>query len=201
MLEKPLEEKLDRRKQRTRRMLRDALLVLIVEKGYDDLSVQDITEKDDLRRATFYLHYADKDELLAAVLREIFDELVKELEPLIQTDGFGGKTQTETFAVMYRHLAANSRLYQIILAGQGGAAIGRSIRQYLAGHVTAMLKLLPAAQITMPIDVLANYMAGAELSLMTWWLERGQPYPVERMAMMTQQLVLHGIMKNIEPQR
>jgi AcrR family transcriptional regulator len=88
MLEKPLEEKIDRRKQRTRRMLRDALLALIVEKGYDDLSVQDITEKADLRRATFYLHYADKDELLATVLREIFDALVKELEALMLTADF-----------------------------------------------------------------------------------------------------------------
>jgi len=194
MIENQLDEKLDRRKQRTRRMLRDALLALIVEKGYDDLSVQDITEKADLRRATFYLHYTDKNELLEAVLREIFDELVKELEPLIQSDALGGKTQVETFAVMYRHIAANSRLYRIILGGQGGAATTRGIRAYLAGHTLAMLKKLPAAQVLMPIDVLANYMAGAELSLMTWWLESDQPYPVEDMAAMTQQLILKGVM-------
>ena len=174
-------------------MLRDALLALIVEKGYDDLSVQDITEKADLRRATFYLHYTDKNELLEAVLREIFDELVKELEPLIQSDALGGKTQVETFAVMYRHIAANSRLYRIILGGQGGAATTRGIRAYLTGHTLAMLKKLPAAQVSMPVDVLANYMAGAELSLMTWWLESDQPYPVEDMAAMTQQLILRGV--------
>ncbi len=198
MQEQVIDEKPDRRKQRTRRMLRDALLVLIVEKGYDDLSVQDITEKADLRRATFYLHYKDKNELLEAVLREIFDELVKELEPLIQSDALGGKTQVETFAVMYRHIAANSRLYQIILGGQGGAATSRGIREYLAQHTLAMLKRLPQKQVSMPIDVLANYMAGAELSLMTWWLEDGQQYPVEQMAAMTQQLILKGVLATVD---
>lgn len=198
MLENQLNEKVDRRKQRTRRMLRDALLALIVEKGYDDLSVQDITERADLRRATFYLHYTDKNQLLEAVLREIFDELVVELEPLIQRDALGGKTQVETFAVMYRHISANHVLYRIILGGQGGAAISRSIRQYLAGHVTATLKRLPAGQVLLPIDVLANYMAGAELSLMTWWLESGMGYSVEHMAAMTQQLILRGVLDVVE---
>jgi len=194
MQEQAIDEKIDRRKLRTRRMLRDALLALIVERGYDDLSVQDITEKADLRRATFYLHYADKNELLEAVLREIFDELVKELEPLIQSDALGGKTQVETFAVMYRHLEANKMLYRIILGGHGGAAVARSIRQYLAGHVMVALKQLPSTQVSLPIDVLANYMAGAELSLMTWWLESGEAYSVEKMAAMTQQLILKGVL-------
>ena len=198
MQEQVIDEKPDRRKQRTRRMLRDALLALIVEKGYDDLNVQDITERADLRRATFYLHYKDKNELLEAVLREIFDELVKELEPLIQSDALGGKTQVETFAVMYRHIASNSRLYRIILGGQGGAATSRGIREYLAQHTLAMLKRLPPKHLSMPIDVLANYMAGAELSLMTWWLEDGQQYPVEQMAAMTQQLILKGVLATVD---
>lgn len=188
------EAKLDRRKQRTRRLLRDALLALIVEKGYDVLNVQDITDRADLRRATFYLHYADKDELLGAVLRAIFDELVQELEPLIKSDALGGKTQVETFAVMYRHIAANRSLYRVILSGQGGAATARGIRQYLAGHMLTMLGQLPAAHLKLPLDVLAHYMAGAELSLMTWWLEAGQPYSAEQMAAMTQQLMLRGVL-------
>ena len=57
-----------------------------------------------------------------------------------------------------------------------------------------MLKRLPPTQVSMPIDVLANYMAGAELSLMTWWLEDGQKYLVEQMAVMTQQLILRGVL-------
>ena len=189
-----MDAKLDRRQQRTRRLLRDALLQLIIEKGYDDLSVEAITERADLRRPTFYLHYSNKDEFLEAVLREIFDELVQQLEPLAKSDTLAGKTQLETFAVMFRHIAANANLYRVILSGQGGARIARNIREYLAGHVLGALKSLPAKQRALPADVLANYMAGAELGLVMWWLENGQPYPPERMAAMTQQLILNGVL-------
>jgi hypothetical protein len=64
-----------------------------------------------------------------------------------------------------------------------------------------MLKRLPPEQVLMPMDVLANYMAGAELSLMTWWLESGQSYPVEQMAAVTQQLILHGVEEFVTQRR
>jgi AcrR family transcriptional regulator len=56
----------DRRRVRTRQMLRNALLELIDEKGYESVTVQEITDRADLGRATFYLHFKDKDELLVA---------------------------------------------------------------------------------------------------------------------------------------
>jgi len=74
-------ESLDRRQQRTRRLLKAALISLILERGYDDLTIQDITDRADVRRATFYLHYATKDELLAQVLAAMFDELVAQIGP------------------------------------------------------------------------------------------------------------------------
>ncbi len=191
------EVKLDRRQQRTRRMLRDALISLIVERGFDSLTIQDITDRADLRRATFYLHYATKEELLMTVLRETFDELVQQMEPLRQADALGGKTQVETYAVMLRHVAENAHLYSVILGGQGGAAIARSIREYLAGHVLYALGRLPPADLKLPPEVLANYIAGTELSLISWWLEAGQPYPPDAMAPMLQQLILHGVQSSV----
>ena len=57
----------DRRIQKTRKALRDALHSLVLDRGYDDLSVQDITDKANLGRATFYLHFREKDELLEEI--------------------------------------------------------------------------------------------------------------------------------------
>ena len=66
--------KMDRRVQRTRKLLRDALMSLIMEDGYDAVSIQDITEKANLGRATFYLHFKDKDELLLDVMEQFIDD-------------------------------------------------------------------------------------------------------------------------------
>lgn len=193
-----MEEKLDRRQQRTRKLLRDALIALIIERGFDELTIEDITEKADLRRATFYLHYSNKEDFLLKVLQETFDELVVQMEPLIQGDQLAGKTQVETYEVMYRHVGENGELYCVILAGQGGAAIARRIREYLAGHVQKALKLLEPDFSPVPSEVLANYMAGAELGLMTWWLENGKPYSPEQMAEMTHRMILKGVLDGVD---
>ena len=61
----------DRRTLRTRRALRDALLSLLVEKGWDDLSVQDLCDRADIGRSTFYLHFPSKEELLKGSLDDL----------------------------------------------------------------------------------------------------------------------------------
>ncbi|MBL8155227.1 MAG: TetR/AcrR family transcriptional regulator [Anaerolineae bacterium] len=187
-------ERLDRRKQRTRRLLHDSLLALIVERGYDDLTIQDITDRADLRRATFYLHYKDKDELLIALLRETFDKLAQQLEAESSSDALAGKTFLKTYQLMFAHVAENTVLYRTILGGQVGALVSRSIREYLAGHVLRALSSENANDFGLPDEVIAHYIAGVELSLITWWLENGQPFGIEAMAEMTQRLVLEGVM-------
>ena len=76
--------KQDRRVQRTLKLLKEALIELILEKGYDSVTVQDITDRANLGRATFYFHYKDKDELLVEMLDEVVNELVEQIkkEPL-----------------------------------------------------------------------------------------------------------------------
>ena len=73
--------KIDRRIVRTRQLLRDSLMSLILEKGYEAVTVQHITDQANLGRATFYLHYKDKEELLVISLESLFDELVKTMGP------------------------------------------------------------------------------------------------------------------------
>ncbi|MFN8448305.1 MAG: helix-turn-helix domain-containing protein [Anaerolineae bacterium] len=114
---------LDRRIVRTRRMLRDALMALIAERGFDSISVQDITERADLRRATFYLHYKSKEELLLATLAELFEGVRQQVEALPPQPALGGKTNLEMFVVIYRHIADYRALYRAILEGQGQRAV------------------------------------------------------------------------------
>ena len=66
----------DRRVRRSRRLLGDALLQLVTEKPFGEVSVQDIADRADMNRATFYLHFHSKEELLLHALTERFDELV-----------------------------------------------------------------------------------------------------------------------------
>ena len=73
-------KELDRRTRRTRRSLREALFALILEKGYDAVTIEHITERADLGRTTFYLHYRDKEDLLLEAIDTIAAELIARIE-------------------------------------------------------------------------------------------------------------------------
>src|SRR5579871_644094 len=115
--------KLDRRVQRTRGLLCNALLSLIVERGYDSLKIEDITERANLRRATFYMHYRDKEELLLAALTETFDGLVSAIQSTTSSDLLGGKTEQAAFLITLRHIEDNYQLYRTITMGSASEAI------------------------------------------------------------------------------
>ena len=186
--------KVDRRIQRTRQLLRDAMMELILERGYDAVTVQDITDRANLGRATFYLHYKDKEELLVKSLEAVFEDLVQQM-PALAT-GQWPLSDAGPIAVAFKHIAENVDLYRVILSRQGGTTIPRRIRSYIAGYVQVFIEAhlaKTAAQPLVPVDVLANYIAGSLLALVTWWLESDMPYPAEEMVGMYHRVVVLGV--------
>ncbi|MBE0688765.1 MAG: TetR/AcrR family transcriptional regulator [Anaerolineae bacterium] len=117
----------DRRRERTKRQLSDALIALVLERGYDNIRIEDITERANLGRATFYLHFADKQELLLMTLQRVVDEVVTQIGDLPAAQMTPGAPTPAQIA--FRHADANKALYRVILQSQaagvlaGGCAI------------------------------------------------------------------------------
>ncbi|HVO44000.1 MAG TPA: TetR/AcrR family transcriptional regulator [Aggregatilineales bacterium] len=184
-------QKLDRRVQRTRGLLQAAIRELVIERGYDSLTIQDITDHANLRRATFYMHYRDKQELLLSALTDTFTSLFEQTRQFAHDDDLGGKTRLEAYLVTFQHVQQNHALYRNILMSGSGMVFMRKVRDFIAELIVAGLKdhdSLPIAA-----DLVANYVAGAELSMIIWWLEHDMPYPVEVMARAVQALTLDGV--------
>src|SRR5579859_7105414 len=75
----------DRRIQRTQQTLRQAFMELVLEKGFVATSIQDIAERANVNRGTFYFHFANKYELLDTVMREQFrSHLASKLPPVVE---------------------------------------------------------------------------------------------------------------------
>jgi len=190
--------KLDRRVRRTRRRLREALIALIMETGYDRITIQNITDRADLSRATFYLHYKDKDELLANSLETMFDELVESLNDSIFSEQW---TQSDTPPSIYafRHVQEYSDLYKALLLGDRGVTyvIYREIK-YIARIAQCQLDVLlkdhDQKQLQVPVAVAAQHMAGALFSMILWWLENDMPRTPEEMGQMFHCLEVPGLM-------
>ncbi|WP_433563062.1 TetR family transcriptional regulator [Nocardia sp. CA-151230] len=184
----------DRRVRRTRRALRDALVSLSLERGYANVTVEDITERADLGRATFYTHFTDKDALLDRVVTDLIAELNGRLEPLADLSevGFTGKPVLEVF----RHAAEERDTYRVILRGEGdGRALRRFTEERTAAATAAFTARATNLGLTPNIDlgIVARAWVGEQISILQWWLETDPPpMPLEQVADMLRTLSLRG---------
>jgi len=188
--------KLDRRVRRTRRRLRDAIIELIIEYGYDNITIQQITDRADLSRATFYLHYRDKDELLAYSLEEMFNELVEKLDtPLFNPKEQAASTETPPIVLAFLHVQQHHELYKALLIGDRGVTyvIYREI-QYLARIANAQLAQLTHEAIDEDLVTIASqHLAGSLFSVILWWLQENMPRTPEEMAKLFHTMALPGV--------
>jgi AcrR family transcriptional regulator len=176
----------DRRVQRTKRMLQEALIDLILQKGYEGITIKEIAEHANVNHATFYLHYKNKDDILEITLRETYEPLVLELEndPRCCIDSKQAMIQ------IFQHVAAHAQIYRVLLSVQGGvnSAVIQT-RNYIASLVQCQLMALAPHQAGgIPYDVIAQHSAGALLALVSWWLEHDMPYSPTTMGEMSCQL-------------
>jgi len=179
-------KKLDRRVRRTRRRLRDALIKLILANGYDNITIQEITDAADLSRATFYLHYNDKDELLASSLEAMFDELMASVKDLMLRRKLEPLDGDAPSLPAFKHVAEYADLYKSLLGEKGVSSVINRILNYISRIAEQQYRLLVTeeeeADLAVPIDVAARHMAGAMFSMVSWWLETGMEYTAEEMA-------------------
>jgi AcrR family transcriptional regulator len=195
----PEARKIDPRVVRTRHLLREALVATILEKGYDATNIQDITDRAGLRRATFYLHYRDKEELLLKMMHDTLDELMQKMEAQ-SVHAFTPETQSSEDLLTFEHVQERADLYRAVLSGQGAAEITRGIRDYLAERIREnCARKHPDLEISMPIEVVANYLAAVKLNMVIWWLDSGMPYAPREMAEMCSRLAMYGAAPILEP--
>ncbi len=170
----------DRRVSRTRRQLREALMALILERGYSAVTIEDITEKADLGRTTFYLHYRDKEELLVESLEAIASDLKSQIAGMFGDGPEGWRNRTHPVSIAFNHAAENRDLYRIILKGEVGSRATSRMRDIIhEAAVEFFIRRMGGRTIEnpeMPLDVVAGYFASAMLGFITWWLEKDLPY-------------------------
>jgi AcrR family transcriptional regulator len=173
--------KTDRRVQRTRELLQNALMELIGEREYDAITIQDIVDRANVGRTTFYLHYNNKDDLFLSCHEAIVSDFSL-LHTLSREELLSPETPPGMVSAYQHLLEARAHLYPIF-QGRDSPLILRRIRDGKAQEIEASLSAAFAgADSSIPLDLLANYLAGAQIALVQWCLEKRQPYSPEQLA-------------------
>jgi AcrR family transcriptional regulator len=175
----------DRRVRRTRRLLREALLALVAEKGYDRVTVQDVLDRADLGRATFYAHFRDKDDLLLSGFDELREALRAAMALYERGEHEPPGEGLETTRALFEHAASHRTLYRGLAGSRAGALVLRQARAELVALTRGHFERVVArrrARPTVPLEVLAEHTAGALLGVLTWWLDAEPAYSAQEMA-------------------
>jgi AcrR family transcriptional regulator len=177
--------KTDRRVQRTHELLQKALIELLGEREYDAITIQDIADRANVGRTTFYLHYRSKDDLFMGCHEAIVSEFQSRpfhYHPLGREELLSPAAPAE-MVLLYQHLEEAWPLLYPVFQGKDGSLILQRIRDEGAREIKANLQAIFAeTDSIIPLDILANYLAGAQIALMQWWLEKRRPYAPEDLA-------------------
>jgi len=166
----------DRRVERTQQFLREALVSLIREKGFETLTVQDIIDRANVGRATFYSHFDNKDDLLVSG----FEDLRASLKGR-QRDAFArGRTLEDRVLGFSRDVFAHTHEYRdafrAMVGRRSGAIVQRILHKLVVELVREDVKRMDARGdgSTVHADALVHFIAGALVGVLMWWLD-GRP--------------------------
>lgn len=182
-----MNDKNDRRSQRTRRALGDALVELMMERGYDAISIKDIIERANVGRSTFYSHYADKDELFVSQLDRLMDLLSRH----VPQEHSEGNPFFPSLGLL-QHIKAQWKLYKILAWGSGVDVLTKHMQKSLSEKIEQRL-LAGGQTYEVPVPIIANFLSGSFLSLVKWWLDNKMTYSPEQMDEMFQKLALRSV--------
>lgn len=175
----------DRRVRRTQKALARALISLTVEKGYEAITIRDITDRAEVGYATFFRHYHDKDALLKDVLDVVLDDLIG----LLQVP-MSNANHEAIGTLIFRYIREHSEVVYVLLSSRGSSAMVR--RSIETGTQSVFSQnTFPFSESLVPPEIAANHLVTSTISLIQWWIEHKMPYSPEQMGMIYQELIAH----------
>lgn len=159
---------IDRRVVKTRRALQHAFMNLILEKGYDAVSIQDICDAADVGRSTFYTHYTGKDELKRAGLEHLRRVLTAQ-----QLGASAVEAPLGFSLAMFEHARGHLHLYRALFGTTGGVVALSTIRDILQDEVRKDPWFANRSSKAKTDEMAVQFAVGALMSVLTWWLDNG----------------------------
>ncbi|GHO78289.1 TetR family transcriptional regulator [Ktedonobacter sp. SOSP1-85] len=184
------QQKADRRSQRTYRLVSSAFAELMVEKPYDEILVQDILDRADIGRTTFYAHYFDKEDVLNSIVEQELERLTRQI-----THAAARQRVVPSLELFEHVYHSQNQPFLALMRSRAGEPLWEALHTALCQAIEPALCTLCAKKRSpsIPLPVVSQYLAGALLTLLKWWIAADMPYPPEQIESIFQQLALPGV--------
>ena len=185
----------DLRVRRTRKTLQSAFIKLVSEHGFKAVTVQMLADEAMVNRATFYRHFEDKYDLA----EKAYGQIAADYAAVIRSSKV--KSGQDIYRIMFEHVALYSHFYKAMLHTmpqiQDWIMTGTENEIRAVAHE---LEMDPDAM-TIPPDIVFRYLSAANIGVVLWWLDAGQPIPPAKMAEYIEQLHLEGGLRALKMAR
>lgn len=184
----------DARMLRTRAALCAALLALLEERPFEQITVREITRKATVGYATFFRRYPDKEALLNDLAAGEIGALTNVTMPVLFAADSGAACRA-----LCAYVGERQKLWTALLTGGAAGTVReafiREAKQVAASHASAVS--LSNADAWLPADLRVAYAAGGVVDVLAWWLQQEPPLPAERIAAILDRLVIAPTMASV----
>ena len=190
IMKHPQHDNRDRRVSRTVQALRSSLFELVQEKHYDSITVQDIIDRANVGRSTFYTHFRDKEDLFVGDWKNFLSMIAEHID--LRHEGriapvAGLMTHLKDVHPYYRALVRSGKVDRRFSQG----------KEFLAEKIEEKITA-SGQQLSVPPAIVAHYLALQIFGLLKWWLDHNMPYTPEEMDKMFHTLVAPGIVNALK---
>jgi len=169
---------MDRRIAKTKILLENSLIKLMIEKGFDKISIKDLCQEADINRGTFYLHYKDKYDLLEQKEDEILNGFIIIVNNIVENHPknfilpANKEILLHIFTNIYIFAKENADFMRVVLGANGDLNFQMKIRNTIETRMVEAISINSDIE-KMPIKYLAPFASSAQLGIIQKWLKSG----------------------------
>ncbi|WP_391559214.1 TetR/AcrR family transcriptional regulator [Robertmurraya sp.] len=168
--------KVDRRIAKSQEAIKKAFIELMSEKSFDNITIQDISDRANVNRGTIYLHYTDKFDLLDKIIGEHINNMSNFCESAIEMDFI------EATVHCMEYFESNYLFFSTMLASEGASYFRSRFLEFNIKEFKKDVDLTKGKNSGHNEDVIVQFVANAYVGIVEWWLKNGMPYPPRVMA-------------------
>ena len=181
----------DRRVRKTKKNLKESLATLLLEKNINEITVQELVNRADINRGTFYLHYRDIYDMLSQIETEMLTELedISRLFPVQQPK----ESPRPYISAMFQYIADNQTFCKMLLGPYGDMAFVEKLKTLVKEKcLHSLMETRPASEIQR-YEYFASYAVAGCIGLLQTWMDSGMKVPPQELAQVAEGMINNGI--------
>jgi len=179
----------DRRTIKTSEAVHEALFSLMLEKQYNKITIQNIIDRANVGRSTFYSHFTTKDELLLSSIEHLLQMLNEYIMSYVESGG--DKSRLIPVVELFEHIKQNSRAIKGLINGESSDLFSGQVQAYWNTRIEEYLssKLPKGKEPKVPIAILTNHISSTLIYMLKWWVNNKMSYSPIQMDQYFQELI------------